>query len=102
MCHQKEPNEALTILSNIFKERQKKNGKYSLRAFARDLKFSQPFLSMILDGARPLTVKTAERVVRRLLVTEEERSHFLERCRVAEIQRKRTRGKPCPDLNCDD
>ena len=48
-------------------ERRKvKNSKYSLRAFARDIKISAAFLSMYFAGRRRLSVERAGKVAFKL------------------------------------
>jgi uncharacterized protein (TIGR02147 family) len=49
--------EEQNFLVSIFQDRKKKNSKYSLRAFARDLKVPASRLSEILNGKRKISKK---------------------------------------------
>ena len=49
-------------LRNAFVQRQKKNPRYSLRAFARDLGFSHTLLSLIFSGRRKVSTKLYARL----------------------------------------
>lgn len=50
-------------LKKTFAERSRKNPQYSLRSFARSLDIDSSTLSAILRGKRPLTAKTAKRLI---------------------------------------
>lgn len=52
----------LEYLSRIFEERCQRNPRYSLRSFARDLGFSPPRLSVILNGKFGLSRSAAEKI----------------------------------------
>jgi uncharacterized protein (TIGR02147 family) len=54
------------LLKSEFKKRQKKNPKYSLRSFARDLKLNPSMVSRFLAGEREPTTKTIEQILERL------------------------------------
>src|SRR5687768_3372352 len=48
-----------------FESRRRHNASYSLRAYARSLDVSITTLSQVLSGKRPLTLKTARKIVER-------------------------------------
>ncbi|MGK5085412.1 TIGR02147 family protein [Bdellovibrionota bacterium FG-1] len=50
-------------LKQEFNRRKKKNSRYSIRSFARDLKIDPTALSRILAGARAIGSKTAQRIL---------------------------------------
>jgi len=50
-------------LQKTFAERSRKNPQYSLRSFARSLDIDSSTLSAILRGKRPLTAKTASKLI---------------------------------------
>lgn len=52
-------NHVADLLKNEFTERKRKNKKYSLRAFSRDLKISPGFLSDILGGRKKVSLDKA-------------------------------------------
>jgi len=52
----------VSFLRDQFIEKRRKNAKYSISAFARDLGLSVSFLSRLLRGERPLTVKQAVQI----------------------------------------
>jgi len=54
-------SEAIKILTEILTARQKKNAFYTKTAFARDMGISQPQLSLVLSGRRPLTTAQAKK-----------------------------------------
>lgn len=56
-------------MKRTFAERSRKNPSYSLRAFARSLGMDSSTVSAILKGKRPVTLKTARRIVEGLNIT---------------------------------
>ncbi|MGE0525511.1 MAG: TIGR02147 family protein [Bdellovibrionales bacterium] len=56
-------------LKQTFEERCRKNPSYSLRAFARSLDMDSSTLSAIMRGKRPITVKTARKILEGLHIT---------------------------------
>lgn len=66
------------ILKEIFAKKQKRNSKYSISAFARDLKVSQSYLSLLLNGKRDLSQERAEQISRRLDLSQTESSRLIE------------------------
>src|SRR4051812_48119050 len=51
-----------------FARRKKKNTRYSVRGFARDLSMDATALSRILAGSRPIGAKTAANILSRLKI----------------------------------
>jgi uncharacterized protein (TIGR02147 family) len=66
------------LLRDAYLERKRKNEAYSLRAFARDIGMSQPLLSLVLNGQRPLTLKQAHKVVALLGLNSVQEKRFIE------------------------
>lgn len=64
-------------LQKTFAERSRKNPQYSLRSFARSLDIDSSTLSAILRGKRPLTAKTANRLIDALEIKDLEKSKDL-------------------------
>lgn len=56
-------------MKRTFAERCRKNPSYSLRAFSRSLGMDSSTVSAILKGKRPLTIKTAQKIVEGLNIT---------------------------------
>lgn len=57
--------------------RKKQNTNYSLRAFARDLKVSQPFLSQIISGKKKLSAEKALLKIKQLNWPAQRRRNFI-------------------------
>lgn len=57
--------------------RRKKNSKYSLRSFSCSLGMSSSALSALLNRKRPLTAKTAHRILKRLDLSQKMKSKML-------------------------
>ena len=53
-------------LKEEFETRSRKNPNYSLRAFAQSLRIDSSTLSALLRGKRPLSAKTAKRILEEL------------------------------------
>lgn len=66
-----------TFLRQELEHRQKKNGSYSLRAFASFLEVSPGSLSRALNGKASLSIKVLTRALDKLAVTERERARYL-------------------------
>jgi uncharacterized protein (TIGR02147 family) len=64
------------LLKDELEKRCKKNTRYSLRAFARDLGVSSARLSLVLAGKGGLSVERAHKIARILGLNETEREHF--------------------------
>jgi uncharacterized protein (TIGR02147 family) len=64
-------------LKKVFADRSKANPSYSLRAFARSLDMDSSTLSAILNGKRPVTLKTARRLIDGLGVTDPKEAQML-------------------------
>ncbi len=58
-------------------ERTRRNPSYSLRSFAKSLGVSAPSLSQILSGKRPLSRKTALKIIDRCAISPEQGKAFL-------------------------
>ena len=65
------------ILSSALEERCQRNVKYSLRAFARDLKISPQSLSHIMNGRRGISLKTGSALAKQLGFDTEQTKLFL-------------------------
>jgi uncharacterized protein (TIGR02147 family) len=69
---------ARKLLNKEFEDRQSRNSRYSLRAFARDLGIDSSSLSQVLSGKRKLTPTAAAQVADKLkLPTSSRRRFFL-------------------------
>ena len=66
------------FIRHIWSLRREKNASYSLTAFARDLKVSQPYLSKILSGKRSLTPKRAYFIGKSLNLNDSQLLRFIE------------------------
>lgn len=64
-------------MKRTFAERCRKNSSYSLRAFARSLGMDSSTVSALLNGKRPLTMKTARKIVEGLNITNPVEAHSL-------------------------
>lgn len=67
----------LGILREEFTTRQKRNARYSLRAFARALQIHSSTLSAIMSGKRKITPQQAQRILRVLEIPPKERKVIL-------------------------
>lgn len=68
---------ALAYIKNEFAKRKKKNSKYSIRSFAKQLNYNSANLSMILAGKRPLTFNTARQILTALELQEDKINRLL-------------------------
>ena len=66
------------ILNDELGRRTRKNHKYSIRAFARDLGIHSGYLTQILNGKKRLTIHSAVRVAKRLEVDSNTLTKFFE------------------------
>jgi uncharacterized protein (TIGR02147 family) len=66
-----------SYLQQEFDRRLRRNGSYSLRAFARDLQVPPSNLSEVLKRKRGISFKTASRICRNLRWNPAERDYFL-------------------------
>ncbi len=57
-------------LQRTYAERCQRNPQYSLRSFAKSLDIDSSTLSSLLRGKRPLTAKTAQRLITKLGITD--------------------------------
>lgn len=70
--------DARSILHEILSERQAANPRYSLRAFARDVRVSPQQLSNVIIGRRGFSAQTAERVASNLKLDSRRREIFVQ------------------------
>ena len=68
----------VALLMKAFELRKKRNSKYSLRRYARDLELTPMHLSYILRGQRGLSRKKAEVVATVLRLSYKDRKKFLQ------------------------
>jgi transcriptional regulator with XRE-family HTH domain len=66
-----------TWLAGDFAQRQAKNAKYSVRAYARAAGVNSGAMSQVLSGKRKLTRKQAEKIADALMLDRESRERFL-------------------------
>ncbi len=59
-------------IKEIYLARKERNPSYSMRAFARDLKVSQAYISLLWNGKRPLSKKVANRMLENLKMPDDE------------------------------
>lgn len=78
------------ILQQLLCAKQQKNGRYSLRAFARDLKISPSFLSEVLNGKYGISKKLARQISECLHFDDSDAEHF---CRLADSDFSDSRGR---------
>ncbi len=65
-------------INEVFSLKQRQNPQYSLRAYARDIGLHSSTLSQILKGRRPLPLKVAPLVIKKLGLGPKERTLFME------------------------
>jgi uncharacterized protein (TIGR02147 family) len=75
------------FLKKAYDEKQSKNPRYSLRAFARDLEISTSQMVDVLNGKQGLSVETAQRVAKKLGWKPELREKF---CALVQAQHGRS------------
>lgn len=61
-----------------FSKRQRLNARYSLRAYARDLRMPASTLSLVLLGKRPLPLKNSNTVIEKIQLSPKERTLFFD------------------------
>lgn len=83
------------ILQQTLFTKQQKNKRYSLRAFARDLKISPSFLSEVLNGKYGISKQLAGQIADRLGFNSEENQHF---CSLADLEVTDSRSKRRSDM----
>lgn len=95
-----------SFLTHEFKSRLRKNRRYSLRAFARDLGLSPGFLSQVLAGKKGLSPEKASVIAGKLGCTPAERTQFLNLVRLDHAKcdqykaviRRELQGKVAPKI----
>ncbi len=70
-------SDLILYLKKTFLESQAKNSSFSLRSFARKIDINPGLLSHLFNGKRKITFKTAEHILLRLEISEEEKKRFL-------------------------
>jgi len=70
-------------------KRQQKNSLFSLRAFANNLNISPAQLSQVISGKRPLTKKTADKLIKGLSLSPRESEHLYNSINPELIDRKK-------------
>lgn len=70
------PTEPISYVQAEFRARKKRNGSYSVRAFARDLGLSPSHLSEFLSGKSNLSHEKADLLADKLKLQGEHRSHW--------------------------
>jgi len=83
------------ILQQTLFSKQQKNKRYSLRAFARDLKISPSFLSEVLNGKYGISKQLANQIADRLGFNEDKRLHF---CSLAILEVTDSRNKRSTEM----
>lgn len=76
-------NNPIDLILEIYKKRNISNRKYSLNAFARDIKISKASLIQVLNGKRELTAKTLLKIIENI-------PHSLERKQLLNFAEKMT------------
>ena len=71
-------NTPADLLKEVYLSRKEKNPSYSLRAYARDLKVSQTLITLILQGKRSFTLKTAKKMSPHMMLSETEEATLIE------------------------
>lgn len=66
-----------TFLTDELSHRKTRNPRYSLRAFARDLKVDPSFLSRLLSGKADPSVNLSVKIVQRLNLSDVEKRRFI-------------------------
>ena len=66
------------MLENELKQRQLRNPKYSIRAFARDIDFDSAAVSRVLRNELALTIKSASKIAAKLNITETQKGFLLD------------------------
>lgn len=61
-----------SVLATHLSERQRKNARFSLRSFAKQLEMSPGQLSGLMNGKKNLTTKQAVKIIEKLELTEQE------------------------------
>lgn len=85
--------EALIVaeMKKTFQQRQEKNPRYSLRAYARSLEIEASNLSEILSGKRALSIFVAEKILKHLDCSREQQDAMMNDFKVELDQAKRFR-----------
>lgn len=95
------PEDYLRILQNEFHQRQQKNKKYSLRAFAKFLGVSHALLSLVFLKKKGLSLKMADKISTKLALSHLERNIFVssvEKCFSRSAKKKTKAGQVLNEL----
>lgn len=87
-----------TLLRRIMAERQEKNPKFSLRAFAKFIGVEPSFLSLVLNGKRDFADHTFHQIVEKLNLSEKESSELLLLARIEKSKTASQRSHLINDL----
>ncbi len=80
-----------SVIKNHFENRIKKNSRYSLRAYARDLDIPASRLSDILNAKSGLSLVNAEKIAKNLNLSQKEKELFLNQVLAAHGRSDKTR-----------
>lgn len=92
---------ASDLLRAQYLRRRERNPLYSTRAFARDLGMSQGFISLVLNGKRKLSMKSALELSANLAMTRQETRAFLDAVALELQGGARARTEPFAQLELD-
>lgn len=81
------------LLGDELKQRRRRNTRYSLRSFARDLGLSPSYLSQSLQGTRVPAEDTVKRIARQLRWNEQKRERLLLAGRLAKTKSHESRSE---------
>jgi len=83
-------DQVIEILRECLAEKMQKNPQYSARAFARDIKVSPGFISMLLTGKKKLSLDRAEQISMALEMSDRKRNNFLRTVALSNLPTKST------------
>lgn len=72
-----EPTGYRKVIIAELNKKKERNAKYSLRAFARDLKVEPALIARVLNGTRNLSMLSAKKIAHQLFSNSSLRAHFL-------------------------
>lgn len=76
----------IKLLNDTFESRSKKNARYSLRAFARDIGISASHLVRVLASQKNLSIESARRIQKKLDLTPIRSNQFIQSVRESQDQ----------------
>lgn len=83
----------------IYEARNKKNSRYSLSSFARDLNISVSTLSLVLNAKRGLSVEIGEKISAKLSLTKEQKKDFMDSIRKSSTRTKKPKNEHGIDIS---